>query len=93
MATWIAKIWSHSADWYRRLCGRHYGPARRQPTTLAARSVTAAYISQSAWSPEQIVFTGSGRQSIAAAINAASSTALSSHLAAISPTSLDETIA
>jgi DNA-binding transcriptional MocR family regulator len=38
----------------------------------AARSVTAAYLSQGEWSPvpEQLVFTGNGRQSIAAALAA-----------------------
>src|SRR5215468_7589412 len=40
--------------------------------TPAARSVAAAYLSQDAWSPapEQLVFTGNGRQSIAAAVAA-----------------------
>jgi Transcriptional regulators containing a DNA-binding HTH domain and an aminotransferase domain (MocR family) and their eukaryotic orthologs len=38
--------------------------------TPAVRSVAAAYLSQGAWSPapEQLVFTGNGRQSIAAAL-------------------------
>ena len=38
--------------------------------TPAVRSVAAAYLSQGAWSPsaDQLVFTGNGRQSIAAAI-------------------------
>ena len=40
--------------------------------TPAARSIAAAYLSQGAWSPapEQLVFTGNGRQSIAAALAA-----------------------
>jgi DNA-binding transcriptional MocR family regulator len=47
----------------------------KQPTsvgTSAMRSVAAAYLSQGAWSaaPEQLVFTGNGRQSIAAALAA-----------------------
>jgi DNA-binding transcriptional MocR family regulator len=50
--------------------------ALRQPTSVgtpAVRSVAAAYLSQGAWSPaaEQFVFTGNGRQSIAAALAAA----------------------
>jgi len=49
--------------------------ALRQATSVgtpAIRSVAAAYLSQGAWSPapEQIVFTGNGRQSIAAALAA-----------------------
>jgi DNA-binding transcriptional MocR family regulator len=45
----------------------------RQPTSVgtpAVRSIAAAYLSQGAWSPspEQLVFTGNGRQSIAAAL-------------------------
>ena len=38
--------------------------------TSAIRAVTAAYLSQGAWSPspDQLVFTGNGRQSIAAAL-------------------------
>lgn len=38
--------------------------------TPAARSIAATYLSQGAWSPapEQLVFTGNGRQSIAAAL-------------------------
>jgi DNA-binding transcriptional MocR family regulator len=49
--------------------------ALRQATsvgTSAIRSVAAAYLSQGAWSPapEQLVFTGNGRQSIAAALAA-----------------------
>src|SRR5271154_2584380 len=38
--------------------------------TLAVRSVAAAYLAQGAWSPapEQLVFTGNGRQSLAAAL-------------------------
>ena len=49
--------------------------ALRQATsggTAAVRSVAAAYLSQGAWSPspEQLVFTGNGRQSIAAALAA-----------------------
>jgi DNA-binding transcriptional MocR family regulator len=49
--------------------------ALRQATSVgtpAARSVAAAYLSQAAWSPspEQLVFTGNGRQSIAAALAA-----------------------
>jgi DNA-binding transcriptional MocR family regulator len=47
--------------------------ALRQATstgTPAVRSVAAAYLAQSGWSPspEQLVFTGNGRQSIAAAL-------------------------
>src|SRR5499425_797384 len=47
--------------------------ALRQATSVgtpAVRSVAAAYLSQGAWSPapEQLVFTGNGRQSIAAAL-------------------------
>jgi DNA-binding transcriptional MocR family regulator len=47
----------------------------KQPTsvgTSAVRSVAAAYLSVATWSPapEQLVFTGSGRQSIAAALAA-----------------------
>ena len=47
----------------------------KQPTsvgTSAMRSVAAAHLSQGAWSPapEQLVFTGSGRQSIAAVLAA-----------------------
>jgi DNA-binding transcriptional MocR family regulator len=47
--------------------------ALRQATstgTPAVRSVAAAYLSQGVWSPapEQLVFTGNGRQSIAAAL-------------------------
>ncbi|OUL96492.1 PLP-dependent aminotransferase family protein [Paraburkholderia hospita] len=40
--------------------------------TPAVRSVAAAYLSQDGWpvSPEQLVFTGNGRQSIAAAVAA-----------------------
>lgn len=40
--------------------------------TAEARSIAAAYLSQGAWSPaaEQLVFTGNGRQSIAAALAA-----------------------
>jgi DNA-binding transcriptional MocR family regulator len=40
--------------------------------TPAVRSVAASYLAQGAWSPaaEQLVFTGSGRQSIAAALAA-----------------------
>src|SRR5215813_4970806 len=40
--------------------------------TPAVRSVAAAYLSQGGWSPasEQLVFTGNGRQSIAAALGA-----------------------
>jgi DNA-binding transcriptional MocR family regulator len=40
--------------------------------TPAVRNVAAAYLSQGAWSPapEQLVFTGNGRQSIAAALAA-----------------------
>lgn len=40
--------------------------------TPAARSIAAAYLSQGAWSPapEQLVFTGNGRQSIAATVPA-----------------------
>src|SRR5262249_57663225 len=40
--------------------------------TSAVRRVAAAYLSQGAWSPvpEQLVFTGNGRQSIAAALAA-----------------------
>ncbi|MBV8156901.1 MAG: PLP-dependent aminotransferase family protein, partial [Dyella sp.] len=49
--------------------------ALRQATsggTPAARSAAAAHLSQDAWSPsaEQLVFTGNGRQSIAAAVAA-----------------------
>ncbi len=49
--------------------------ALRQATstgTLAARGAAAAYLTQGAWSPspEQLVFTGNGRQSIAAALAA-----------------------
>jgi DNA-binding transcriptional MocR family regulator len=49
--------------------------ALRQATsggTPAVRSVAAAFLSQGAWSPspEQLVFTGNGRQSIAAALAA-----------------------
>lgn len=49
--------------------------ALRQATSVgtpAVRSVTAAYLSQGAWSPapDQLVFTGNGRQSIAAALAA-----------------------
>jgi DNA-binding transcriptional MocR family regulator len=49
--------------------------ALRQATSVgtpAVRSVAAAYLSQTAWSPapEQLVFTGNGRQSIAAALAA-----------------------
>jgi len=49
--------------------------ALRQATsggTPAVRSVAAAYLSQGAWSPapEQLVFTGNGRQGIAAAVAA-----------------------
>ncbi|PVE22646.1 GntR family transcriptional regulator [Microvirga sp. KLBC 81] len=49
--------------------------ALRQATSVgtpAARSIAAAYLSQGAWSPspEQLVFTGNGRQSIAAALAA-----------------------
>jgi DNA-binding transcriptional MocR family regulator len=49
--------------------------ALRQGTSVgtpAVRSVAAAYLSQGAWSPapEQLVFTGNGRQSIAAALAA-----------------------
>src|SRR6476661_2688308 len=51
------------------------GAALRQGTSVgtpAVRSVAAAYLSQGAWSPspEQLVFTGNGRQSIAAALAA-----------------------
>src|SRR5271154_4280193 len=47
--------------------------ALRQATsfgTPAARSIAAAYLAQGAWSPapEQLVFTGNGRQSLAAAL-------------------------
>jgi len=47
--------------------------ALRQATsvgTAAIRDVTAAYLAQGAWSPspDQLVFTGNGRQSIAAAL-------------------------
>jgi len=50
--------------------------ALRQATsggTAAVRTVAAAYLSQGTWSPspEQLVFTGNGRQSIAAALAAA----------------------
>ncbi|MCW0001022.1 PLP-dependent aminotransferase family protein [Pararhizobium sp. YC-54] len=49
--------------------------ALRQGTSVgtpAMRSLAAAYLSQGAWSPdpEQLVFTGNGRQSIAAALAA-----------------------
>jgi DNA-binding transcriptional MocR family regulator len=49
--------------------------ALRQATSVgtpAVRRVAAAYLSQGAWSPalEQLVFTGNGRQSIAAALAA-----------------------
>src|ERR1700730_3943816 len=49
--------------------------ALRQATSIgtpAIRSVTAAYLSQGAWSPspEQLVFTGNGRPSSAAALAA-----------------------
>lgn len=49
--------------------------ALRQATSIGtptARSIAAAYLSQGAWSPapEQLVFTGNGRQSIAAALAA-----------------------
>jgi DNA-binding transcriptional MocR family regulator len=49
--------------------------ALRQATSVgtpALRSAAAAYLSQAAWSPspEQLVFTGNGRQSIAAAVAA-----------------------
>ena len=49
--------------------------ALRQATSVgtpAVRSVAAAHLSQGAWSasPEQLVFTGNGRQSIAAALAA-----------------------
>ncbi|QRM33887.1 PLP-dependent aminotransferase family protein [Microvirga sp. VF16] len=49
--------------------------ALRQATSVGtptARSVAAAYLSQGAWSPspDQLVFTGNGRQSIAAALAA-----------------------
>jgi DNA-binding transcriptional MocR family regulator len=49
--------------------------ALRQATsvgTAAARSMGAAYLSRGSWSPEpeQLVFTGNGRQSIAAALEA-----------------------
>src|ERR1700686_89604 len=49
--------------------------ALRQATSVgtpAVRSVAAAYLSQGAWSPapEHLVFTGNGRQSIAAALAA-----------------------
>jgi DNA-binding transcriptional MocR family regulator len=49
--------------------------ALRQSTSIgtpATRSIAAAYLSQNAWSPgaEQLVFTGNGRQSIAAALAA-----------------------
>ena len=49
--------------------------ALRQSTSVgtpALRSAAAAYLSQAAWSPspEQLVFTGNGRQSIAAALAA-----------------------
>ncbi len=49
--------------------------ALRQATSVgtpASRSIAAAYLSQGAWSPtpEQLVFTGNGRQSIAAALAA-----------------------
>ncbi|ATU93140.1 PLP-dependent aminotransferase family protein [Phyllobacterium zundukense] len=47
--------------------------ALRQATSVgtpASRSIAAAYLSQGTWSPapEQLVFTGNGRQSIAAAL-------------------------
>jgi DNA-binding transcriptional MocR family regulator len=47
----------------------------KQPTSVgtpAVRSIAAAYLSVATWSPvaEQLVFTGSGRQSIAAALAA-----------------------
>src|ERR1700733_2508317 len=50
--------------------------ALRQATSVgtpAVRSVAAEYLSQGGWSPapEQLVFTGNGRQSIAAALAAA----------------------
>ncbi|MGO4674918.1 PLP-dependent aminotransferase family protein [Bosea sp. 2YAB26] len=49
--------------------------ALRQATSIgtpAVRGVAAAYLSQGAWSPspEQLVFTGNGRQSLAAALAA-----------------------
>ena len=49
--------------------------ALRQATSIgtpAVRSVAASYLSQAGWSPspEQLVFTGNGRQSIAAALAA-----------------------
>src|SRR6201997_81842 len=49
--------------------------ALRQATSVgtpAVRSIAAAYLSEGAWSPapEQLVFTGNGRQSIAAALAA-----------------------
>jgi DNA-binding transcriptional MocR family regulator len=51
------------------------GAALSQATSVgtpAVRSVAAAYLSQGAWSPapEKLVFTGNGRQSIAAALAA-----------------------
>ncbi|NTS33161.1 PLP-dependent aminotransferase family protein [Phyllobacterium sp. BT25] len=50
-------------------------PALRQATSVgtpAVRTIGAAYLSQGRWSPtpEQLVFTGNGRQSIAAALAA-----------------------
>src|SRR5271156_309243 len=53
--------------------------ALRQGTSVgipAVRSVTAAYLSNGAWSPaaDQLVFTGNGRQSIAAALAAVAPT-------------------
>src|SRR6202022_1567618 len=56
----LGKIWALDA-------------ALRQGTSVgtpAVRSAAAAYLSQGAWSPapEQLVFTGNGRQSIAAAL-------------------------
>jgi DNA-binding transcriptional MocR family regulator len=53
--------------------------ALRQATSVgtpAVRGVAAAYLSQGAWqpSPDQLVFTGNGRQSIAAALAAVVST-------------------
>src|SRR6202022_3544715 len=58
----LGKIWALDA-------------ALRQGTSVgtpAVRSVAAAYLSQGAWSPapEQLVFTGNGRQSMAAALAA-----------------------
>src|SRR5258708_9979486 len=54
--------------------------ALRQATSVgtpAVRSVAAAYLSQGAWSPapEQLVFTGNGRQSIPAPLSAVVPTA------------------